>query len=171
VGEGNTFGHWLRSHRTQMNLTQHGLAAQSGCTVDTIRKLEAERRRPSRPLVARLAEALAIPAADRAAFLQLARGRSPALAGTLHHARVTVPSNHDTHTNHALPIPLTPLIGRTDECATLSDLVRRSEVRLLTLTEPPGQGKTRLALQVAAGLQHAFADGIRWVSLALIFRS
>jgi transcriptional regulator with XRE-family HTH domain len=74
-----TFGGWLRSRRKLLDLTQRALAAESGCTVETIRKLEADRRRPSRELVARLAEALQIPTADRAAFQQFARGRSDAM--------------------------------------------------------------------------------------------
>jgi transcriptional regulator with XRE-family HTH domain len=71
-----TFGRWLKQRRKQLDLTQHALAEQSGCTAETIRKIEADRRRPSRALVERLAEALEIPTADRAAFQQFARGRS-----------------------------------------------------------------------------------------------
>ena len=56
-----TFGRWLKQRRKRLDLTQYALAAQSGCAVDTIRKIEAEQRRPSRQLVARLAETLQIP--------------------------------------------------------------------------------------------------------------
>jgi len=71
----------------------------------------------------------------------------------------------DTHPNN-LPIEPTTFIGREKEVATLCDLVRRPEVRLLTLTGPGGVGKTRLSLQVAAELSELFADGVFLVPLA-----
>ena len=67
-----------------------------------------------------------------------------------------------------LPTPLTPFIGSEREVAVLVDLVRRDDVRLLTLTGPGGVGKTRLALQVAADLQNEFADGVHFVPLSTI---
>ena len=67
---------------------------------------------------------------------------------------------------YTLPAPLTPFIGREAEVADVCALVRRPEVRLLTLTGTGGVGKTRLALEVASTLQDDFADGACFVPLA-----
>jgi predicted ATPase len=69
---------------------------------------------------------------------------------------------------HNLPAQLTPLIGRDQEVAAVSTLLRRPRVRLLTLVGTGGVGKTRLALQVATDLHADFPDGVYFVSLAPI---
>jgi predicted ATPase/class 3 adenylate cyclase len=65
-----------------------------------------------------------------------------------------------------LPTQPTPFIGREREVAEISDLLRRAEVRLLTLTGTGGTGKTRLGLQSAADLIDEFEDGVFFVALA-----
>jgi predicted ATPase/class 3 adenylate cyclase len=68
-----SFGSWLKQRRRTMGLTQDDLARQAGCAVATIRKLEADERRPSTQIAERLAAILALPPHDRAAFLKSAR--------------------------------------------------------------------------------------------------
>ncbi len=78
-------------------------------------------------------------------------GRAPVLAGDV-------------------PEPLSQFIGREREIAAVSALVRRADIRLVTLTGPGGVGKTRLALQVATALRAGgdFTDGLCFVPLAPI---
>jgi predicted ATPase len=67
---------------------------------------------------------------------------------------------------HNIPAPVTRLIGREWAVERLQHLLRRNEVRLITLVGPGGSGKTRLALHVAEDLIPAFAQGTWLVSLA-----
>jgi predicted ATPase/DNA-binding CsgD family transcriptional regulator len=67
---------------------------------------------------------------------------------------------------HNLPALVTSFVGRESEIAEVRRLL--GDVRLLTLTGPPGTGKTRLALQVATDLLNGADSGIFFVDLAPI---
>jgi predicted ATPase/DNA-binding SARP family transcriptional activator len=67
---------------------------------------------------------------------------------------------------HNLPGQLTPFIGREEELAQIDDRLEDPDCRLLTLVGPGGSGKTRLALQAAAGQIGLFSHGVYLVPLA-----
>ena len=65
-----------------------------------------------------------------------------------------------------LPAQLTSFLGRDQELAMLGKLF--GEARLVTLTGAGGTGKTRLAVEFAAGAEERFADGVWLADLACI---
>ena len=68
-----SFGAWVRRRRRALDLTQEALARRVGCARITIQKIEAGERHPSHEFAALLAERLAVPPAERDAFLRAAR--------------------------------------------------------------------------------------------------
>ncbi|HYO49214.1 MAG TPA: tetratricopeptide repeat protein [Chloroflexia bacterium] len=149
MSDSDTFALWLRERRKAVDFTQEALAERAGLSLSAVRKLEAGKRKPSRKVAEVLANALRIPPEDRARFLHVARGAVGEEAST--------PNN--------LPAELTSLVGRDEDVARISSLLR-GEVRLATLTGPPGIGKTRLALAVAREVLGSFPDGVFMVPLA-----
>jgi non-specific serine/threonine protein kinase len=68
----------------------------------------------------------------------------------------------------AAPFAAGPLIGRSAELAALAKALAAPGTRLLTLTGPPGVGKTRLAFAMASAAAEEFADGGRFVDVAAL---
>ncbi|MBA2678636.1 MAG: tetratricopeptide repeat protein [Ktedonobacteraceae bacterium] len=69
---------------------------------------------------------------------------------------------------HGFSSQPTTFVGREQELATISRLLRCNDVRLLTLVGTAGVGKTRLAKQVATEISDIFLDGIYFVALAMV---
>jgi predicted ATPase len=136
-----------------------------GCSGITLRKLESEERRPSKQIAERLADVLSVPPEGRADFLRFARGDPFAAPDVPKFPDQPPPAQVPRHN---LPSPLTRFIGREREMGEIRSLLGAE--RLVTLTGTGGTGKTRLALEVAAGRLDtaAFADGIWLVELAAL---
>jgi predicted ATPase/DNA-binding XRE family transcriptional regulator len=155
------FGGLLRQLRADAGLTQEELAEAASLSPRSVSDLERGINLTARKDTAQLlADALGLAGPQRALFEAAARGRAPA-AGVLAAARSSLtilPGN--------LPAQLSAFIGRDRELAEVRALVESS--RLVTLTGAGGCGKTRLGLQVAAGLLDGFGDGVWLVELAAV---
>jgi predicted ATPase/class 3 adenylate cyclase/DNA-binding XRE family transcriptional regulator/predicted negative regulator of RcsB-dependent stress response len=69
-----SFGEWVQRRRRSLALSGARLAAQIGVAEITIRKIEADERRPSVQIAQLLAQHLGIPADQHERFVQVARG-------------------------------------------------------------------------------------------------
>jgi predicted ATPase/DNA-binding XRE family transcriptional regulator len=158
------FGPWLKQQRRLRHLTQEQLAERLACSSVLIQKVEAGERTASAQLASLIADWLEVSPTDRKAFASFARGQlgSHEAETRFGYASSTLPAAG------YLPHSLTPLIGRAGEVEKLEGMLSSPEVRLLTLTGPPGIGKTRLALEVANRVKERFADGAYLVALASV---
>lgn len=159
-----SFGEWLKRQRNAKGLTQEQLARQVGCAAITLRKIEAEERRPSEQIATRLADIFNIPSKDRENFLRYARG---AWASASIEIETDMPWRAKPRQPRSnLPGTVTSLIGREKELADIREYILREDIRLITLIGPPGIGKTRLSIESARGALADFPDGVFFVPLA-----
>ena len=160
-----SFGERLRRYRERAGFTQEELAERAGLTGKAISALErGERQRPYPNTVRALADALNLADAERAALIAARAGQGEASAPR---EAKTAPSRLVAGPPPStLPGQLTSLVGRETEAKVVLALLRRANIRLLTLTGAGGVGKTRLALVAAEAARDDFPDGVAFVTLA-----
>ena len=153
----HSFGYWLRRRRKALDLTQEALAQRVFCSGFTIRKIEADERRPSRRLAERLAASLAVPEEEWRDFLDAARARYS--ADPLQLEPLPVDADAPAAFLHSLPdsaigstCDATPFVGRNHEYGLLIGLIARLTVGsgyTVLIEGEPGIGKSRLLRELA----------------------
>lgn len=159
-----SFGEWLKRQRKASGLTQEQLAQQISCSTITLRKMEAEERRPSEQIAERLAQIFNIPHDEQKAFLRFARGNNSSAPTELTKATPWHMPNAPVRVN--LPAMVAALIGRDQDIARVREYLSNPNTRIVTFVGSPGIGKTRLSIESARELLPDFPDGVFFVALA-----
>lgn len=149
----------LRRARQQRGWSQRVVAERIGAPQDTmITRWERGNAFPSPYYIERLCQLFDMTATELGLLPEEPAGEEAS-------ADFPAPGS-PTHQIHNLPVQPTSFLGREHEVNSVGDLLRRPDVRLVTLTGTGGIGKTRLALQVVAEISEQFADGVCFVALA-----
>jgi predicted ATPase/transcriptional regulator with XRE-family HTH domain len=166
-----SFGEWLKRRRGAQGWTQKQLAQQINCSISSLRKMEAEERRPSAEVIERLADIFRVPQQERKAFQRFTRGDWHAISSADQEDSPWCVASSPTETQiesvtsrHNLPLQLTSFIGRTKEQADVIELLAKH--RLVSLVGTGGIGKTRLSLEVGYAVIDTFPNGLWCIELA-----
>jgi predicted ATPase/transcriptional regulator with XRE-family HTH domain len=173
----NNFGELLRFLRERAELSQREFALQVGYHYSYMSRIEKNERMPdSATLMARFVPALGLDdepqwterllklAASEEKTISPRRGQAAASHAPL--VATSLPSFDSPISS--LPLSLTPLLGREKEVETLTKIISRPDVRLVTLVGAPGVGKTRLAIHTANEIAGLFAHGAVFADLSPI---
>ena len=164
-----TFGEWLRRRRRGLDLTQQELAQRVGCTVSTLRKIEAGERRPSKELATLLATCLDIAPEEYDKFITFARtepypDRPPPPAPAARPPSsssapvVTTPPPPFLAQDTSLVEPTPVFVARERELAELETALataRSGKGQILFVIGGAGRGKTMLVQEFARRAQAA----------------
>jgi predicted ATPase/DNA-binding XRE family transcriptional regulator len=156
MGERTPLAESLRQLRRSAGMTQEELADRSGISVRTITDIErGVVAAPHRETIELLADALDMTAEHRQEWRQ-------ARQQTAHDVRVdgTIPRGE-----FQVRSPPNQIIGREQDIARLTRMIRDSNIQLVSITGPGGVGKTRVALEAAERLASKFQDGIYFIDL------
>jgi predicted ATPase/transcriptional regulator with XRE-family HTH domain len=158
-----SFGEWLKRQRKSIGHTQQQLALQLSCSTITLRKIEAEERRPSAQIALRLADIFNVPKEEQTAFVRFARGDWK--SAPIEQKQATPWQKSTSTVSSNLPAALITLIGREADIELVRSYLTHPGIRLVTLVGPPGIGKTSLSLETARQLLDQFVDGVFFVPL------
>ena len=170
----HTFGHLLKQMRKRAGMTQGDLASAVGYSISFVCALEQNRRLPDVETVLHtFVPALGLQeepffATRLVESAVIIRGERPRVTVTIKRKTQVVVSNKIVQPATHLPEAATELVGREQEVSSLCQRLQGHNGRLLTLVGPPGIGKTRVGLAVAARLQSQYKDGARFMPLAAI---
>ncbi len=172
IGLTCSFAEALRSLRSAAGLTQEDLAVRSGVSARQIRRLEAGiHPAPRRSTVRLLGLSLGLNEYRLLQLMKLAHPevelwderesdqRGPSIIDAKRSPGRPIRSS-------AIPAALTTLVGRDAVIERIGARLMGSHSRLITITGPPGIGKTRVALEVARRLDGELTGGARVVWFA-----
>jgi len=157
-------GKVLRNYRLRAGLTQEDLAEAAGISARSVSDIERGKQNPSPRTTRRLADAMSLSPDQRDRFVEELVSAGNRGQGEPSH----LPASRLSRGHKGLPASPTRMIGRERDLATIQDLVRDPDIRMVTLTGAAGCGKTRLALQVGENLVDDFSDGVFFVSLSSV---
>ncbi|MEZ4683488.1 MAG: helix-turn-helix domain-containing protein [Caldilineaceae bacterium] len=143
----SSFGTWVQQQRKALDLTQAELAEKIGCAPITVKKIEQDRRRPSRQLAHLLAQKLQIVESEQARFVAAARGVLD---------RAVPPPT----TSKANPPTYQCFVGREQQLSLLDGKVTRmlaGEAQVGFITGEAGRGKSSLLTEFARRVDSAHA--------------
>jgi tetratricopeptide (TPR) repeat protein/transcriptional regulator with XRE-family HTH domain len=149
-----SFAALLKRYRRAAGMTQEELAERANYSVSYISMLERGERVPVRATVELLADALAIPPAERPTFLAGARAAGDA-------SPTSPGASRPRSTLLTAPGARAPLFGRAVELALAERFLEGNGPPVLLFEGEPGIGKSRLLAEVALR-----ADEMGWAILA-----